>query len=158
MNTEEVFDRVDEVESEISEAEETVKRLKINRDRLMDLCNHDIVFKYKDNYPRMMVFDGNYYCPACGKTLKCTDKKQIWGSEFSESRIIPLTNLSLFGSKKVHRAIRQEVRSNMDYYYDYVIPEEDLAAKMELVLKDKEKRYERPELVLKRNTRKVEER
>ncbi len=148
--TKEIFNRIDVIESEISEAQETIQRLNINRARVMDLCSHDIVFKYKDNYPKKAVFDGSYYCPACGKTLKCIDKKQLWGSEFSESRIIPLTNLSLFGSKKVHRAIREEVSSNMDYYYDYVIPEEELSTKMEKVLKDKEIRYESPKVVLKK--------
>ena len=121
---------------------------------MMGRCQHEIVFNYNDNYPKMLITDGYYYCPACGQTLHPYSKELLAESSFKDSRVIPLPNLSLFGTSDVRKTIRIEVYDNMEFYYDSNTPTVELTARMESILKSKEKRYERPERVLQRKTRK----
>ena len=153
MNTRETFEEKERLKVEIDKTKELLRALNNESLRIMDKCPHEIVFKYTDNYPRKMVTDGTYLCPACGKTIRCSHEDVLEKSDFKESRVIPLTNLSLFGSNEVCDAIEEEVRKNMDIYYDYIIPTEDLSSMMEAVLEDKQNRYEEPEKVLKRITK-----
>lgn len=153
MKTKEVFEEKDKLEEEINKVQELLNRLNNKSNEITKLCQHEIVFKYKDNYPRKMAFDGNYFCPACGITIKCFNKEQIKESIFNNSRIIPITHLSLFGTKEVYKAIKKEVYDNYDLYYDYIIPEEELSYKMEEELRDKQLTYEGPEISIKKLTR-----
>ena len=88
----------------------------------MAICPHEIVFKYTDDHPRKTATDGSYFCPACGKTIRCYHKEQLSETPFNNSRIIPLTDLSLFGTSEVHHIIRNEVYNNMELYYNKDIP------------------------------------
>ena len=101
-----------------------------------------------------MVVYGKYYCPACGKTIMCYKNGQIKETDFKDSRVIPLTNLSLVGTPQLHNTIRNEVLDNMDFYYDYIIPDEELSSRMEEVLKNMQDDYQTPQYVLRKNTRK----
>ena len=141
MNTKEAFEITGHLGNKIKKLKEQLEE--VNKECLdtMELCPHEIIFKYRDNYPRRLYIDGTYFCPACGKSIKCLHENQILETQFNDSRIIPLTNLSLIGTNETYRAIREEVYDNIDYYYDRNIPIEELSSKMELVLEDKQDRY-----------------
>ena len=72
------------------------------------LCPHELVFRYTDKHPRMLIIDGNYYCPACGKTIRCMEEG-LPNTRFNNSRVISLPNLTLLGTKKVHQIITLKI-------------------------------------------------
>ena len=153
METKKVFEETIELGEKLNELRNQLVQLNQKRNAIMNSCSHEIVFKYRDNYPRKMVSDGKYYCPACNKTIQLFHRDQINHTDFKHSRVIPLTNLSLTGSPQVYNAIRNEVMNNMDLYYDYVMPDDILSSSMEEALKDVQNGYQSPQFVLKKNTR-----
>ncbi len=150
MNSKEVFERTGKLGFQIEELQKKLEQINLNCLELMKICQHEIVFKYNDNYPRKVYADGSYFCPARGKTIKCFCKSQLEETVFDNSRIIPLTNLSLFGTSDVYYTIRNEVYNNYDLYYNHDIPVSELSKKMEEILEEKQNKYEKPELVLKK--------
>ncbi len=142
MDTKKVFEETGKLGNEIHRLGKQLEKVNKQCFEMMELCPHEIVFKYTDNHPRMLLIDGTYFCPACGKTIKCIHPEQIKDSSFKDSRVIPLTNLSLFGTSEVHHTIRNEVYQNMELYYNPEIDIEKLSNRMEELLKDKEQRYE----------------
>jgi len=151
MDTKNVFEEKKLLGDEISLLRQRVDIINSKIQGLMEKCPHEIVFKYIDNNPRKAVIDGSYYCPACGKHVPFV----IYGQDipFKSSRIIPLTNLSLIGSRDLFHTIRNEVYVNMDFYYNPDTPIEDLASRMSSMLEDEQTKYENPILTLKRETR-----
>ena len=141
MKTGEVFELTTQIDDKIFQAEEAIRNLKSKYRRIHKMCPHELVFKYKDNYPKRMDYDGNYYCPACGKTIKCREEEQLFSTDFCDSRVIDLTNLSLFGSSRVLFNIKKTVRDNMDLFYDTDIKDEVLSCLMTEVLIDYESDY-----------------
>ena len=141
MKTSEVFKRVNRLSDEILEEHKKLSKLNLKCLEIMNLCSHEIVFKYVDNQPRKMIIDGSCFCPACGKTITCIKKDDIKTSAFRNSRIISLTHLSLIGTKEVYSIIRNEVYDNMDIYYNKKINENELSNKMEEVLVNRQQKY-----------------
>ena len=153
METRKIFEETRKIEKEIGILREKIENLNIKYLEMTELCHHEIVFKYNDNHPRKMMIDGTYFCPACGKTIRCFGIDQIYDTPFKDSRIILLSNLSLLGTPEVHRIMRNEVYDNMDTYYDSIVSAQELSSKMENILKDKQYEYENPEKVLKKTRR-----
>ena len=153
METRKIFEETGKIGNEIDRLREKIEDLNIKYLEMTELCPHEIVFKYNDNHPRKMMIDGTYFCPACGKTIRCFGIDQIYDTPFKDSRIILLSNLSLLGTPEVHRIIRNEVNDNMDTYYDSIVSAQELSSKMENILKDKQYEYENPEKVLKKTRR-----
>lgn len=118
METNEVFKKSIEIENEKIELKERLKR--INRDylELVSDCSHEIAFKFHDNRPRMMIIDGNYYCPACGKIEEYIFKNQYLSGSFKNSKIIDLKNIYLIKDEETLKKIREEVINNRDFYYN----------------------------------------
>mgnify|MGYP007069917306 CR=1 FL=1 len=102
----------------------------------MNLCSHEIVFGYSDNHPRKMMIDGSYYCPACGKLIRCYDHDDLLQGSFKYSKVIPLDYLFLYGTNEMLQTLRDEVFSNMDFYYSPDSSVDLLSHKMEDVLKE----------------------
>ncbi len=150
MKTSEVFEETGKIGNEI--VKEHIKLDKLNNRclEIMNLCPHEIVFKYNDNHPKKLKTDGNYFCPACGKTIKCIDHNQILESPFNNSRIISLSNLSLIGNKETYSSIRNEVYCNMNFYYNTDINDDVLSSKMETILKEMQVNYLPQSKVLKK--------
>ena len=142
MDTKKVFEETGRLGNEIHRLGKQLEKVNMQCLEMMEICPHEIVFKYSDNYPRMLIIDGTYFCPACGKSIRCIKPEQLQESSFKDSRVIPLTNLSLFGTSEVHHSIRNEVYQNMELYYNPELNIEELSCRMEKLLKDKEQRYE----------------
>lgn len=141
MKTEEVFAETGRIGNEVIKIKKYLEKLNKRSKKIMDICPHEIVFKYNDNHPRKMMVDGNYFCPACGKTIRCIHSNDIKKSDFKKSRIIPLLDLSLVASKETYFKIREEVYYNMDYYYNPEVDVEDQSYKMEKELEDLQSDY-----------------
>ena len=141
MDTKKVFEETCKLDNEIGRLHRQLDSVNMKILGLMEACPHEIVFKYTDNHPRKALIDGSYYCPACGKQVNFV----VEGQElpFKTSRIIPLTNLSLVDSSDLYYTIRSEVYMNMDFYYNPDTPIEELASSMELLLEDKQTKYEK---------------
>ena len=154
MRTTKVFEETNELGEEIVKVNELLANLYLKHEIIKELCDHEIVFKYLDNHPRKKKVDGNYFCPACGKTIRCFGDEEINETNFSNSRIIPLNNLSLLGTKEVYQAIRNEVYNNIDLYYNPHVTIQELSFRMENLLKNYQVFYEIPDKVLKKETRK----
>ena len=150
MTTKEIFEKTGKIGNEIGKLREKIENLNMKYLEMTELCSHEIVFKYNDNYARKAMIDGNYFCPACGKIIKCFGMDKIYDTQFKDSRIIPLTNLSLLGTPENHHIIRNEVYDNMDVYYDPIIPIEELSSKMEEKLVKLQTQYEEPTKKLKK--------
>ena len=150
MDTKKVFEETGKLGNEINRLRKQLEKVNKQCLEMMDICPHEIVFKYNDNHPRMLMIDGTYFCPACGKSIRCVKPKELLKTPFKESRIISLSNLSLFGTSDVYHTIRNEVYENIDLYYDSKSTSEELSSKMEDLLKDREQRYEAPVKVLKK--------
>lgn len=144
METRKIFEETGKIGNEIGRLREKIEDLNTKYLEMTELCPHEIVFKYNDNHPRKMIIDGTYFCPACGKAIKCFGMDQIYDTPFKDSRIIPLPNLSLLGTPEVHRMMRNEVYDNMDTYYDPIVSIQELSLKMEEKLVDLQTRYEEP--------------
>lgn len=142
MDTKKVFEETGRLGNEIHRLGKQLEKINKQCYEMMELCPHDIVFKYSDNYSRMLMIDGTYYCPACGKTIECMQKAQLQESVFNDSRVIPLTNLSLFGTSEIHYIIRNEVYKKMELYYNPKMEIVELSDRMEELLKDKEQKYD----------------
>ncbi len=150
METRKIFEETGKIGNEIGRLREKIEDLNTKYLEMTELCPHEIVFKYNDNHPRKMMIDGTYFCPACGKTIRCFGINQIYDTPFKDSRIILLSNLSLLGTPEVHQIMRNEVYDNMDVYYDSIIPIQELSSKMENILTDKQCEYKSSEKVFKR--------
>jgi len=120
MDTRKVIEETGKLGNEIYRLRKQLEKVNKQCLEMMEICPHEIVFKYNDNHPRMLMIDRTYFCPECGKSIKCIKSDQLKETPFKESQIIPLTNLSLFGTSDVYHAIRNEVYENMDLYYDNV--------------------------------------
>ena len=153
METRKIFEETGKIGNEIGRLREKIEDLNTKYLEMTELCLHEIVFKYNDNHPRKMMIDGTYFCPACGKAIRCFGMNQIYDTPFKDSRIIPLTNLSLLGTPEVHRMMRNEVYDNMDTYYDPIVSIQELSLKMEDVLKENQYEYESPAKVFKKTRR-----
>ena len=136
MEPKEIFDESKKLNEEIEKLKKQIENINLQYHAMMEFCPHEIVFKYNDNYPRKMIIDGNYFCPACGKIITLSKQSNISSTQFKNSRVIPLVNLSLFGTPEVHNTIRQEVYSNVDYYYDKNRNVEEMSSKMESILQE----------------------
>ena len=86
METKRVFEETGKLGSEIHRLGKQLERVNKQCLEMMELCHHEIVFKYAYNHPRMLMIDGTYFCPACGKTVKCIQKEQLKESSFKDSR------------------------------------------------------------------------
>ena len=149
MESKKVFDETERLKNEITKEKEKLnKLLKLNLE-MMNLCNHEIVFKFRNNHPSKAPIDASYFCPACGKKLLLFKKNNFKELEFKNSKVVSLTNLSLFGTSEVFDIIRNEVYNNIDLYYNNNISTEELANRMEALLKEKQIKYKSPELILK---------
>ena len=153
METRKIFEETGKIGNEIGRLREKIEDLNIKYLEVTELCPHEIVFKYNDNHPRKMMIDGTYFCPACGKTIRCFGIDQIYDTPFKDSRIILLSNLSLLGTPEVHRIMRNEVYDNMDTYYDPIVSIQELSLKMEDVLKENQYEYESSAKVFKKTRR-----
>ena len=154
MNSKEIFIETGKLGNEINELHKRIDNINARCGQLIEICPHDIVVKYKDDHPRKMPIEGNYFCPACGSTIRCYKKGDISETAFNSSRVINLHNLSLMGSRDLYRAIRNHVFDNFDKYYNPSIPTRELQEDLEEALVSYEIRYENPVKVLKRSTRK----
>ena len=150
METKEVFEETGKLGNEINRLRKLLEQVNKECLEMMQQCSHEIVFKYNDNHSRKMMIDGTYFCPACGKIIKCIQRDQIQDTPFKNSRIISLIGLSLLGTSENHYIIRNEVYNNLDLYYDCNIPVEELSFKMGKVLKDKQYEPESLEKVFKK--------
>ncbi len=144
MKTKTVFEKTTALISEIEETNKKIKELNDEVTTVSSECPHEIVFKYNDNYPKRIKVEGNYFCPACMTMIRCYERGQREESQFKGSRIVPITDLSLKGTRKLHFMIRKEVLDNIDFYYNYENPTVELSMKMEEVLKKEEDYYESP--------------
>jgi hypothetical protein len=155
MKTEEIFEKINKLEHEISELQDEIEIKENQTCMVMDSCPHEIVFKYRDDHPRIHSLDGQYYCPACQKVIMCYEYAKFEDSTFKNSRVIPLTNLSLLGTKEVCDVMREDVINNMELYYDSNVSTEELSYRMEELLKDKQSIYGSHENVLRRLLKKI---
>ena len=148
MDTRKIFEETGKLGNEIGKLQTQLEQVNLKCFKMMEMCPHEIVFKYIDNHPRKAMIDGSYFCPACGKSTGLVIKGQT--IPFEKSRVIALTNLSLIGSSDLYHTIRNEVYGNMDFYYNPNISTEELSSKMELILEDKQSKYQSPRNYLKR--------
>jgi hypothetical protein len=154
MNTKEAFYKSALLGEKIKEEEKKVRLLVDQMEEIMNDCPHEIVFKYTDNHPRKMCIDGKYFCPACAKTIQCIHEEDRLETPFKNSRVIPLTNLSLEGSKEVYFTIRNEVFEHMKFYYNPNNCDEALILRMESLLEDKQTDYSNPAKLLEKYLKK----
>ena len=147
MDTKTIINEINNINEQINILKSKIEEKNKNRLQIMELCPHEIVFKYNDNFPRKMIIDGTYYCPACSKTIKCIDKNQIINTSFNNSKVIPLLNLSLIGNEDTYDTIKNEVYSNLDFYYSSDTTIDEMSLKMEEVLKDKQNIYNKKEVI-----------
>ena len=150
MKIVDVFNEVEILKIKRNRLIKELEKNNLEKLKIQELCNHELVFNYHDNILRKAVIDGSYYCPACGKVIEFINQDQINNTVFKNSRIIPLNNISLIGTKDVHDAIRNEVYSNIKYYYNFNITDEDLSNKMEELLAEYQCSYESSENLTKR--------
>ena len=145
MDTRRIWNETTILENEISNIREKIKVLNKKYLEVRELCPHEIVFKYTDNHPRKRLIEGTYYCPACGKLWKNFETDQIDSLPLKDSKVISLENISLLGTKENLDRIRTEVMNNQIIYYDSNISSQELALRMEEVLKDYQYDYMSPE-------------
>jgi len=144
MQTKTVFEKTNVLIDEVEESKKKIKALKEEITQVAAECPHEIVFKFNDNHPKKIKVEGNYFCPACMSSLRCYERGQREQSIFEGSRVIPLTDLSLIGSRRLYHMIRQETLENQDFYYNFELPTIELTMRMEEVLKKEEDYYESP--------------
>ena len=135
METKEIFEQTGRIGNEIKRMRYILDSLNARCLGMMEICPHEIVFQYKNHSPKKET-EGNYFCPACGKNIQCFLKNQVKDTEFKESKIIPLPNLSLLATKETYSTIRREVYQNMDYYYSSDVTTEEMTLQMEEVLQE----------------------
>ena len=134
METKNVFKSVDDLNKAINRENERIKVLNGRLKSLIDVCPHEIVFKFNCNHPRRIPIDGYYFCPACYSTVTCYSKEDLTNTIYRGSRVIHLSNISIVGSPQIYSIMRGEVFQNFDTYYDPNTPSEELQSKMESVL------------------------
>ena len=144
MDIKKIYDETGKICVEQNKLRERIYKLNQYLDAIATQCSHEIVFKYNDNNPLKKYFKESYFCPACASIVHCFYKDELFQTEFKNSRVIPLINLSLKDSNKVNETIRNEVYGNLDYYYNRNIPIEELSSSMEEKLVDLQTRYEEP--------------
>ena len=153
MNTKKAFEETGRLGNEVTRLRRELEQVNGDILKIMKECPHEIVFKYHDAVPRMLHMDSNCFCPACGMTLQFIYREQIQKSDFKDSKVIPLERVSFLRKSENYRAIRKEVYDNMDVYYDPEAKVEDLAIRMESILKEIEIEHKHNILVLRRNAR-----
>ena len=135
MNTEQIIIESNNIENELMELNNRIKKLNTKSENLQKECPHEIVFKYKDNHPRKINMEGIYICPACGKKFEYAFKNQYLTDCFRNSLIIPLMDVLLIDDASVLKKIREDVLKNTNFYYNCK-DINSLRIKMEDALKD----------------------
>ncbi len=107
----------------------------------MRVCPHELVFKYNNNHSRINEIDGNYYCPMCRKSIGTHSMDFFYTSDFKDSRIIKLDNISLEGNSTNLSLLRQEVFDNYEFYYGSSCTDDELASRMENALRGTKETY-----------------
>ena len=130
MNKIYIFRRRQELENQKEELNHAYREVKAEEQELMNECSHDIVFQFHDNAPRKMLLEGTFYCPVCGFIQQISTKEEFKKSNIQDSRIIPLTNLSLVGNPETLEKIREEVWNKIEYYYNPNISIQELSNTM----------------------------
>ncbi len=133
METKKVFEETEKLDNKLKELNKERKEINLGFAKMIEVCPHEIVFKFNDNSSRKMLID-KYFCPACGKALQITRENIIENTPFKESKVIPLNNLSLLGTNEDYQTIRNEVLSNFDMYYDPNANIEELSKRIEELL------------------------
>ena len=90
MITKNIFEETGKIGYEINKLQSELEKLSIKCTEIMAICPHEIVFKYTDDHPRKTATDGSYFCPACGKTIRCYHKEQLSETPFTAT--LPSSN------------------------------------------------------------------
>lgn len=138
MLTKDIFEKSFRLDNEMEKAQEKIGEIDLERLKVMSLCPHEIVVKYSNNKHKKIFIDECYFCPACGKYLRCFSKNQIKESPFKNSRVIYLNSISLLEIEKIFHIIRNEMYSNIDFYYNPNIDIQELSKTMEELLNNHE--------------------
>ena len=153
MDTKKAFEESGRLGNEVTKLRRELEHVNMNILKIMDECPHEIVFKYHDPTPRMLAFDSRCFCPACGKTLNFLSINDIEKTEFRNARVIPLLHLAPSLRSESYRAIREEVYTNMDLYYDPNSDIEELSTRVDNILRNMQAERAAKIIMLKRNAR-----
>lgn len=138
---EEIFIKTKELENELLIEQTRLEKINEKLSKLMETCPHELVFKYNDNHPRKRVIDGHYFCPACGKIIICFNSNQLNETDFKNSRVISLMDISIQGTKRTLNIIKKEVSKNLNLYYHSNVDDSVLALLMKHKLEKEEYDY-----------------
>lgn len=144
METKEIFEETGKLGNEIARLHRELDIINLKCLKMMEICSHEIVFNFHDNQPRKKAADGYYFCPACGKLI--IPSKSIKDTDFINSKIIPLDNLTLLCNKETLQTIRINTYLNMDLYYDPNTDIKELSETMEELLENNEYDYNKEKI------------
>ena len=105
METKKVFEETEKLDNKLIELNKEMREVNAGFARMMEVCPHELVFKFNDEHPRKIKVDGKYFCPACGKSVYIIDEDNIKETLFKDSKVIPLTNASIIGTKENYQVI-----------------------------------------------------
>ena len=83
---------------------------------LHEICDHSIVFNFKDIKPHKVEIS-IFVCPACGKRVKKI-YNELNELSFEKSQVITIKDQNLCHLNEICTDIQNEVFANYDYYYD----------------------------------------
>lgn len=150
MNNREVFNKTNELSIKIKKKRDELDELVEDIRGVQDSCDHEVVFKLNNDTPRMLIIDGYYYCPACGKSYEVIDHEDLQYTQFAKSKVVDLTELSLLPNDTVYSEIRNEVYENYDFYYGANTSIEDMKTKMLETMRPRDLPFQKQKDILKR--------
>ena len=156
MDKKEVFKKTSDLSIDIRKKREELNELVEKIGDIQDKCDHSLSFKLNNDTPRMLVIDGFYYCPACGKKEEIIDREDLRYSCFKDSKVVDLTELSLLPNDTVLGEIRHEVYNNLDFYYGADTPDEELKTMMVETMRPRNMPFEKQKDILRRIREKKE--
>lgn len=150
MDKKEVFKKTSDLSIDIRKKREELNELVEKIGDIQENCDHSLSFKLNNDTPRMLVIDGFYYCPACGKSYEVIDHEDLQYTQFAKSKVVDLTELSLLPNDTVYSEIRNEVYENYDFYYGANTSIEDMKTKMVETMRPRDLPFQKQKDILKR--------
>lgn len=146
MNTKKVI----EVNRNIREARDKeityLKTISEYMQEIMNACPHELVVRLRSSHHRKMLAGSSYYCPACDMMyFNLPDYQGLVQTQFSHSKVLDLSQLTLLTDKDTLDTIKDEVLKDYDGYLNGSNLDE-----LKETLKAKEYDYDEPSCQIRR--------
>lgn len=115
-----------------------IKVLESQENKLMDICNHSLVFSLMDTNHHKNGTTSIHFCPACLKMTKIYNEQKNYNYPFNNSNLINLGKCNFKNCQSIFQNIQKIVFIYPEFYYNFDIDEEEKIMEINALLEFEE--------------------